>query len=215
MIKRIGLFGGTFNPVHCGHLELAEYACEEMHLEHVIFIPSFSPPHKSDDYIESFKHRVAMLRVALQGYQSFSVSEIEGELTTPSYSIDMLRRLIESTEGEVDYYFIIGVDAFLEIHLWNKYEDVLAMVHFIVAARHGIEKNTIHQFFKSLGYEKNDEYWYSSRYNKKIHHLDEMVLQVSSTELRGRVTQSNCRTALPSGVRRYIDLHGLYVSESL
>ncbi len=137
-MKRIGLFGGTFNPVHCGHLELAEYARKEINLEAVIFIPSASPPHKTAHHIELFEHRVKMLRLALKDSDYFSVSEVEGLLSSPSYSIDMLDQIVQNTTNVVEYYFIIGIDAFLEIHLWKQFEEVLNSVHFIVAARYRI-----------------------------------------------------------------------------
>ena len=213
-MKRIGLFGGTFNPVHCGHLELAEYAHRELQLAGVTFIPSASPPHKTDAHIESFEHRLEMLRIAVERYQYFSVSEIEGLLASPSYSIDMLNRLISNTTHKIEYYFIIGIDAFLEIHLWKEFQEALSLVHFIVAARYGISQGTVESYFSTLGYEKKDNCWYSRLHGKKIYYLEEMVVQVSSSELRGKFGQAIAVTSLPSAVRKYVEQHGLYGSRN-
>lgn len=209
-MKRIGLFGGTFNPVHLGHLELAEYARDEINLDAVIFIPSASPPHKTQHQIQPFEHRVKMLSLALKDSDYFSISEVEGLLSSPSYSIDMLNQLLQITTDEVDYYFIIGIDAFLEIHLWKKFEEVLGSVHFIVAARCGIAKDTMERYISDLGYEKKEHCWYSFRNGKSIYYLEKMVKQISSSELRDKLIQTIAIETLPPGVGNYIDMHGLY-----
>lgn len=209
-MKRIGLLGGTFNPVHYGHLELAEYALREIHLDEVMFIPSASPPHKTKHHIESFEHRVRMLKLAVNDFDLFSVSEIEGFLSSPSYSIDMLRQLTKNTTNKVEYYFIIGIDAFLEIHLWKQFEEVLSSVHFIVAARSEISYKKLARYVSGLGYEKKDHYWYNMRNGMKIFYLEKMVTQVSSSEVRDKLTKNIEIDTLPSAVLKYIDTHGLY-----
>jgi nicotinate-nucleotide adenylyltransferase len=136
-MKRIGLLGGTFDPVHCGHLELAGKAMEEFGLVKVLFLPTASPPHKRVDNVVSFEHRVEMIRLAIEGDDRFSLLEIESDIPAPNYTIDTLSLLLQNGETEKEFVFIIGIDAFLDIHLWKHHERVLNTIHFIIAARSG------------------------------------------------------------------------------
>ena len=130
---RIGLLGGTFNPIHNCHLQIALEIQERFPLDQVLFIPSGIPPHKVEADIPSGAHRLEMTRLAVVPYPRFKVSDIEVGRSGPSYSVDTLRALLPKLEGEA--FFILGVDAFLEIETWKEPEHLLTLCHFIVVSR--------------------------------------------------------------------------------
>jgi nicotinate-nucleotide adenylyltransferase len=132
MKERIGLFGGTFNPIHNGHIEIAKTAMERLHLNKVIFIPSFIPHFKSLP-IASFSHRYKMVSLAIDGFAEFSVSDIESKRKGKSYTINIVRYFKKKTNA--DLYFIAGSDSLLELHKWKDYKDLLKVCHFVVFNR--------------------------------------------------------------------------------
>ena len=134
-MERIGLFGGTFDPVHCGHLAIAEQAAEELRLEQILFIPAPDPPHKRRT-MATYGQRVAMLELALAEHSRFSVSLLEAELPAPSYTVDTLLELRKRLAGQ--FYFLIGADSLLELHLWYRLEELLRLTNFAVISRPGI-----------------------------------------------------------------------------
>lgn len=213
-MKLIGLFGGTFNPVHCGHLELAGYAMEELDLAKVLFLPTASPPHKPGYEIASFEHRAEMIRLAINDDPRFSLLEIEAKIPAPNYTIDTLSWLLQQEEHKREYVFIIGIDAFLDIHLWKNHQEVLNTVHFIIAARSGHRKDELLQCLKLINYKEQDGHWYNSASLKEIYYLDCNIADVSSSEVRRKLAiGESTEKALPPVVMRYIVRHQLYRSK--
>ncbi|MCI5143010.1 MAG: nicotinate (nicotinamide) nucleotide adenylyltransferase, partial [Candidatus Electrothrix sp. ATG1] len=149
---RIGLFGGTFDPVHNGHLAIARQAAEEAWLDEVIFVPTADPPHKAAPGA-SFWHRVTMLEIVFSrsvvAEDRFGISLIEAELPFPSYTVDTLfelkRRLMNPR-----CYFIIGADSLLDLPLWYQYQKLLSLTHFIVLSRPGISLAAMRQAVERL-----------------------------------------------------------------
>ena len=137
--QKIGLLGGTFDPVHNGHLAVANHVQLALKLDSILFIPAALPPHKPghDDgrEISSFIHRLTMLEKAIVKNSSFAVSDIEGKRSSPSYSIDTIKILISQIGKQADLFFIIGLDAFLEIDTWKHYKDLPDLVNFVVISR--------------------------------------------------------------------------------
>ncbi|WLE98121.1 MAG: nicotinate (nicotinamide) nucleotide adenylyltransferase [Candidatus Electrothrix communis] len=142
---RIGLFGGTFDPVHNGHLAIARQAAEEARLDQVLFIPAADPPHKARPGA-SYWHRIAMLEIMLETALGeapasqqirFAISLLEAELPFPSYTVDTLFELKKRFAGPI-FYFIIGADSLLDLHRWYRYQELLSLTHFIVVSRPGI-----------------------------------------------------------------------------
>lgn len=212
-MKRVGLLGGTFDPVHCGHLELAEKAMEEFGLVKVLFLPTASPPHKITDNVGSFEHRVKMIRLAIKDDARFALLEIESEIPAPNYTIDTLSLLLQNRDNEREFVFIIGIDAFLELHLWKNHQRVLSTIHFIIAARAGYRKDELLAYLKLLKYKKNGNHWYNDASLKKIYYLNCDITNVSSSEIRQKLAAGeSLEEVVPHNVMRYITRHNLYRS---
>jgi len=122
--KRLGLFGGTFNPIHIGHIRAAQVVADRFQLDQILFIPSYQPPHKTSEDLASAEHRLNMVRLALAGREKLVPSSIEIEAGGKSYSIWTLER-IQALDPGARVFFILGIDAFLEIETWKDYKSVL------------------------------------------------------------------------------------------
>jgi nicotinate-nucleotide adenylyltransferase len=133
----IGLLGGTFNPIHNGHLAIARQTRDALHLDRIIFIPTGDPPHKHQEDLAPARDRSEMARLAVVSDPSFSVSDIEVGRSGKSYSIDTIRLLHQQYGGSVRLYFLIGLDAFLELPTWRDPEIVLTLCSFVVISRPG------------------------------------------------------------------------------
>lgn len=133
----IGLFGGTFNPIHRCHLTIAAQIRERLSLDQILFIPTGDPPHKPQDNLAPASHRLEMVRLAIAADPAFAVSDIEVRRAAKSYSIDTVRALRDHYGTSADLSFIIGLDAFLEFPSWRQAPDLLRLCHFIVVSRTG------------------------------------------------------------------------------
>lgn len=137
MNMRIGLFGGTFNPVHRCHLQIAQQTQSHLKLDRMLFIPSGDPPHKAPGSLAPAHHRVEMVRLAIADDPTFAVSEVETSRPTTSYSIDTVRALRAEYGPKTELFFIIGLDAFLEFPSWRQPKELLGLCHFVVVSRPG------------------------------------------------------------------------------
>ena len=198
--KRVGIFGGTFDPIHMGHLIVAETIMDEFHLDKVVFIPAAVPPHKLDKQISPAKHRYMMTMLATCSNPRFQVSDMEMHRQGPSYSRDTLAQLIEEHGRDTEFYFIVGADSVENLHTWNRIDELLTMCHFIGASRPGCmpDMEKIAQRFGPLV--------------EKIHCLEPPELEISSTEIRHRVGQKRTiRYIVPETVEQYIYKEKLYL----
>jgi nicotinate-nucleotide adenylyltransferase len=212
--RKIGLLGGTFDPIHYGHLQLAESALVECKLDKVVFIPSAQPPHKNGAVITSFRHRLAMLTLAGQGINGFECNAIEGELAKPSYTIDTLRELLKHYKSDCQLYFMIGTDAFLDILTWKSPQKLLHSVNFILSRRKGYKGAQLSDLLKKLGYTSSDGSWYGNDGKKDIYILEKIPEDISSSEIRTKIRQGeSVQGLLPKLVIEYIQKHKLYQSE--
>jgi nicotinate-nucleotide adenylyltransferase len=134
---RIGLFGGTFNPVHRCHLEAATQTQRRLRLDRVLFIPSADPPHKLSMSLAPARQRLEMVRIAIMDMPAFQVSDVEMRRPSKSYSIETVHELQKEFGPEAELFFIIGLDAFLELHTWKQASELLRACHFVVLARPG------------------------------------------------------------------------------
>ena len=212
--SRIGLLGGTFDPVHTGHLQLAEAALRECNLDRILFIPSASPPHKIGTPITSFAHRLAMLKLVSSRNPRFTCTEIEGDLPTPSYTIDTLRVLGGLFPAETEFFFIIGVDAFLDFATWKSYRDILRLVNIVIALRNGNTRTQLTEFLQKIGYFWQNNSWREESGGKTIFILQTIPGQFSSTRIRKKIKRGLLPTGdIPAEVLEYIVKHQLYQTE--
>ena len=200
MKKRIGLLGGTFDPLHFGHLQLAEIAMSQCCLDRILFIPAANPPHKTDRRIAGFQHRVNMLRLVLAHRPVLQLTTLEGDLPSPSYTIDTLACLAQKCPHGGEFYFILGVDAFLEIDTWKSYRELLMRTNFIVAGRSGCSFDAFEALALSLGYVPKDGIWLYPSADMEMHYLSEATDDISSSAVR-------------EAIRRGLSLHGLVPEE--
>lgn len=209
--KKIGLLGGTFDPVHYGHLQLAESALVECGLDKVIFIPAAAPPHKNSTAVSSFSHRLAMLELAIQGKKSFECDAIEELLPKPSYTIDTLRVLQRHYHNDYLLYFMLGADAFLDILSWKTHRQVLCSVHIILSQRKGYIDERLADLLKKLGYTAGQGLWHADDEKKDIFILERTPDEQSSSGIRSMIGKGqSVQRFLPPAVMRYIEKNKLY-----
>ncbi len=207
---RVGLLGGTFDPIHNGHLQVADIAAEQLSLCRVVFIPAAVPPHKPDQVITPFPYRAEMIRLALDGERNRTLSLVEQSLPKPSYTIDTVTEL-QSKDREIDYFYIIGLDAFLEINTWKSHEELLQRIHFIVVTRAGFHKDSMKRYLTELGYKRDDNSYFHADSFKRIFFIEKGVVDVSSSSIRKHVKEKKSIERLtPASVGEYIRKHKLY-----
>ncbi len=212
-MRKIGLLGGTFNPVHYGHLQLADAAMAECSLDQVVFIPSSQPPHKDEAAIASFADRMSMLQIAGRNKKRFSCTAIERELPTPSYTIDTLRAIRGRFPAATDFFFIIGADAFLDLLSWKSYEEILRCVTIIIAVRQGYCVKLLIEFLKRLKYADKGNFWQGKEGCREIIMLRTIPDAYSSTAIRAKIGKGIFpEKEIPGGVIEYIKEHNLYQS---
>jgi len=196
----IGIMGGTFDPVHFGHLVTAEGARHDFGLEKVVFVPAACPPHKDPGYILAAAHRLRMTALAVASNPYFSVSALEVERRGPSYTIDTVREMQAAHPGRA-IYFITGADAVLEILTWKNVEELLGMCFFIAATRPGYQLENLRGRLAGL----------PPGQVARIHSLPVPALAISSTDIRQRVREGRpIKYLLPEAVEGYIQREGLY-----
>lgn len=214
-MQRIGLLGGTFDPVHDGHLQLAQLAREELALDKVLLIPAADPPHKGQGRVSAFHHRQAMLRLALDDQVGLELCLVEEELPQPSYTISTIRHLKRISPPGSVYSFIVGVDAFVDLLTWREYEALLRAVGLVVAVRRGFTGwQRLEELAEALRYRRDGSVWHSPSGFLDIVFLSGMPEELSSSEIRQAIAAGK-RTivGLHQEVRQYICHHHLYQGE--
>lgn len=211
---RVAILGGTFNPVHYGHLRVAEEAREAMGLDRVIFMPTSITPHKADELAAPAWARLEMLRIAVSGNPYFSVSDMEIERGGRSYTIDTVRELKGKDKG-LEASLIVGNDSFNDITSWRDYEELMTLASFIVVHRPGYP---VKKPAEALPVELARKFWYDSSSGSYmspsgagITYLGTTLLDISSSDIRRRVGEGgSVRYLLPPQVEEFISEHGLY-----
>ncbi len=193
-MTKLGVMGGTFDPIHHGHLVAAEEVRNELALERVLFLPAGQPWQKSGDQVTSGIHRLAMTELATADNPSFEVSTIELDREGPTYTIDTLSSLRELHPDD-SFFFITGADAMAQILTWKDPDVALELATFVAVTRPGHEAGDLREF------------------GDKIVVLEIPALAISSTDIRARLASGrSIRYLVPEQVRRYIDEHHLYVA---
>jgi nicotinate-nucleotide adenylyltransferase len=188
-MSRTALFGGTFDPIHIGHLRIANEALKAFSLDRVLFVPAGVPPHKVSLPLTPYEERFQMVEIACKPYPSFAASRLEAGSET-SYTIDTLARARQDLPPGEQLFFLIGADAFAEVRTWNRWREVVRAVGFLVVSRPGTA--------------------YQVPEGATVQRLDGLELQISSSDIRRRLTSGEAVAEVPAEVREYIEQRGLY-----
>ena len=200
MKRRLGIFGGTFNPIHLGHLLTAQDALEQLKLERVIFIPSARPPHKAVDKLAGARDRLRMIKLAIRGSERFEVDDIEIKRGGRSYSVDTLTEL-DRRDPRADFYFIIGADSLRELHLWREVQRLVTLCTFVTVPRPGFDPKPVIDPRLDAG----------TRRRLRQHVLRGHACAIASRDIRGRVASGRpIRYLVPDAVHEYIRRRRLY-----
>ena len=213
--QRLGIFGGTFNPIHLAHLRLAEEARERCRLDQVLFLPTADPPHKAlPDESPAFADRLAMVAAAIAGNPAFRVSALEGERPGKNYSVQILERL-HALYPLGEFFFIIGMDSFRDLAAWHDYRRLFPLTNLVVTRRPGVVEDDLQEL---LPVAIRSEFCYDPT-GKFLTHvsgtrvifLEETFLDISSTHIRQLLLSGrSVRYLLPTAVADYIEQHALY-----
>ena len=212
---RLGLLGGTFNPIHIGHLRAAVEVREAFNLDKLLLIPSANPPHKSVDHVADAEDRLEMVRLAIKGVPSLEASDVELARPGPSYTIETLRYFQAKYGHGSDIHFIVGQDAFSEITTWKSYKALFSTAHFIVMTRPGSKLSSIEHFIHT---HISELYQYDPALNRYTHPewctifcIDITHIDVSASEIRDRIRHGRpIRFLVPDTVEAFIVEKGLY-----
>lgn len=201
-VERVGLMGGTFDPIHYGHLVAAEAARVDFGLDRVVFIPSGHPPHKTDKAISSGWDRYIMTMLAVSDNPHFDVSDTEIKREGLSFAVDTVREFRRSLAVDAEIYFITGADACLEILGWKDSSQLLSECRVIAATRPGISNSHLKDEIARL----------YPDFSERFYVLEVPALAISSTDIRSRVNDHrSIRYLLPESVRQYIRRRRLYI----
>jgi len=214
-MKKIGLFGGTFNPIHLGHLRAAEEIGDFFGLSRVIFIPSSYPPHKKKEGILAANLRAEMVRLAVSGNPRFALSEVELDRPGKSYSVETVEHFRRQFGPGSQLYFIVGLDAFREIHTWKEYPSLFSLCHFVVMTRPGFEKKFSPEH---LPVELAGDFCYDTQNGGYAHRFGFFVypteitgLDISSTRIREYLQRrKSIKYLVPPAVEAFIAANHLY-----
>lgn len=214
-MKRLGILGGTFNPIHKGHLLIAAAMQQRCDLDRVLFIPAAAPPHKKLPREVSYADRAAMVAAAIADHPAFILSDIELKRPGKSYSVDTLRQLRDAYP-QAERFFLIGMDSFCDLATWWEYRQIFALAHLVVAARPGVVCADLKE---RLPVAVRDEFCYDASTCDLCHQsgnrvilLSDTASTVSSSTIRARLVAGESITGMvPAPVAEYIATHNLYV----
>lgn len=199
-MKRKGIFGGTFDPIHNGHLHIAYEALYKLGLDKVIFIPSGNPPHKTDKIVTDAQLRFTLVKETIENEKKFEVSDYEIKKKNLSYTYETLK-FFNSLQPETEWYFITGVDCLMQIDTWKNVHQILNQCKFVVFNRPGYRKQDI----------ENQKRKIEEKYDKKIIFLDIPILEISSTQIREKIKKGeSIRYLIPEKVNYLLNEMELY-----
>lgn len=202
-VKKVGISGGTFDPIHLGHLITAEYIREHFGLDEVLFIPVGDPPHKKERSVTAAPHRLAMTGLAIGSNPYFTLSDMEVDRQGYTYAVDTLKELKSIYGQDTRFFYIIGADVALGLLTWKDYREVMASCSFIAVVRPGFRREDLEEQAEML---RRD-------YSASITLLDAPQIEISSTKIRERLLKGkSIRYLVPEGVLEYIEDNRLYVS---
>ena len=201
--RKIGIMGGTFDPIHLGHLVVANEVLNMYKLDEIIFIPAGIPPHKIGISASSWD-RYLMVTMATMSNDKFKVSDIEIKNPGKSYTLNTLRELT-NLYADTEFYFITGTDAVIDLPNWHEPEEILSLCKFIAVSRPGISKEKVEKKIIEI----------KNKFNGDIELLQVPMLQISSTDIRDRFKRGiPAKYMLPESVEQYIIKNHLYLEKN-
>ena len=219
---KLGILGGTFDPIHLGHLRSAEEIGQHLALKKVYLIPSALPPHKTKTPVTPFHHRLTMTRLGTDCSSLLETMDLEGNRPGFSYSIETLRELHEVLGPAPELYFILGMDAFLEINTWRDYKRLFDYAHFVILSRAGCRNHGLDALFSDLdikcsttgGAKTGTGDHFVAPSGKSITLMTSTPMEISSTNIRNMVKEDkSIHFLVPEAVREYIIEKGLYLND--
>ena len=203
--KRIGILGGTFNPIHTGHLIMAEEVCKNHHLSKIIFIPTYIPPHKYVNDLVDAHHRYQMIKAVISGISKFEVSDLEIVREGKSYTIDTIQEILSHYGEDSEIYLIMGADSLNELELWKNIKKLAQLCHFVIANRPGFKTEASDRLVEIIG---SDNILDIERLKVDISPVD-----ISSTNIRKKANDGvQIKGLVPECVEAYIKEHNLSLS---
>ena len=204
-VARVAILGGTFDPIHLGHLAAAQGVLHLTGVERVIFMPNRQPPHKAGQAVTPALHRIAMVRLAIAGNPAFALSDLELRREGPSYTIETVRAL-QAQRPDWQASYIIGMDSLLQIRTWREWETLLQMADWLVVNRPGYDSALGRQLLADLG----------PRLSARVRLLEIPGVAVSATHLRQLAAGGYpLRYLVPDAVAEYIETHRLYTGQDI
>jgi nicotinate-nucleotide adenylyltransferase len=198
-LQRIGVIGGTFDPIHYGHLAAAEEARVRVNLEKVLFAVAGLPPHKLDEEVTPVEHRLAMVRLGISSNPDFELSRVDVDRSGPSYTVDTISILQEQWGQGTEMFFVLGIDSLVEVPTWHQPERLIQLCHLVAVARPGFEVD-MRQLEDSV-----------PGISSRVEIIGMPEVDISSSDLQRRVREGlPIRYQVPEEVERYIREHRLY-----
>lgn len=199
---KVGIMGGTFNPIHIGHLIIGEITRQEYCLDEIIYIPVGDPPHKPSKEIARAEHRYNMVAKAIEDNSKFRLSDIEIRRTGKTYTIDTLEELNRVYRGDVEFYFIVGGDMLLELKGWKRADELFRKCVFVVYNRWGFSNDKVKKEVENL----------RRLYAAQILFVHGPLIDISSTYIRDSIKNGiSVKYLVPDNVLHYIEENGIYV----
>jgi nicotinate-nucleotide adenylyltransferase len=210
---RIGLFGGSFNPVHLGHLRAAEEDREAMALDLIYFVPAASPPHKPPAGLAPAEHRLQMVRLATKGNRYFMVSDVEVRRSGSSFTIDTVRFFRATMRAQPELYLIMGGDQFGELDTWKEADELTRLCNIVVHTRLGEKQTEVEApvaILRRFGYIQHDDHYVHSS-GHTLHLVSTTFFPISATLIRRKLgAGESIRYLVPTEVADYIERHAPY-----
>lgn len=200
---KIGVMGGTFDPIHNGHLIISEYIRDYLDLDEIIFIPVGQPPHKDNRGVLSSFHRFSMTKLAIDDNPKFSISAIEIKKNKTSYTYETILNLRENYR-DADIYFIIGADSLFNLEEWYNFKELSKLIKFALWERTGYYRDDIIDRIEIL----------KDKYKAQIEYVEGPIIEISSSQIRKRVSlKKSIKYLVPEEVKKYIEKNNIYTGE--
>ncbi len=201
MAKKIGILGGSFNPIHIGHILMCRYTYEELNLEKVYLMPNEKPPHKKDELMLDAAHRLNMCKIVDENNDFLETIAVEVGNNKTNYTVETMKHLLSKKFRNSEIYFIVGADSLLQIETWREYKKLFKLINFVCIMRPTYDLNKVEKKISQL----------EEKYDIKIKRIEMPLIGISSTNIRNRISKNkSVKYMLDSDVIAYIDSNNLF-----